>query len=175
MQRCENTDCCIQAGHEIGHRDPGLEGRRRLSISAETGHAHQPAHGLDDGVVARTVPVRACLAKAGDGAIDKARIDGRQFGVAQAMLFERSDLIVLDQHVRSANQLANDLAARRLGEIECDRALATVAGGEIGRFGRGVALHVRHEGRPPSPAVIAPTTALDLHDIGAEIGQKLGT
>jgi hypothetical protein len=63
------------------------------------GDAHQPAHGLDHQVVSGAFGVRAVLAKAGDRAIDQARVDGFEALVVQAVLLQAADLEVLHQDV----------------------------------------------------------------------------
>ena len=63
------------------------------------------------------------------------------------------------------------LALRRL-EIDGDRALAAVAGVEIGGRQRR-AVGALHEGRPPAARVVAVARPLDLDDVGAEIGERL--
>ena len=71
-----------------------------------------------------------------------------------------------------AASLRDDAPAVLALEIELDRALAAVGGMEIG--GAEMAAVGRlHERRPPAAGVVAGALALDLDDVGAEIGENL--
>ena len=53
--------------------------RRGSPAHPGIGHAHDAAHGLDDGVVGRIGGERPGLAEAGGGGVDQARIDLGEF------------------------------------------------------------------------------------------------
>ena len=152
----------------IGDGDAGL-----LWLAAGlAGDRHHAGHGLDDEVVAGAGRVRSVLAEAGDRAIDEARIDLLQAAIVEPVFPEAAELEVLDHHVRGRDQPAHGLGAFGRGEVNGDGAFAAIAGMVIG--GRQVLAVMAHdEGRPPFAGVVATIGALDLDDIGAEIGQQL--
>src|SRR5208337_4147698 len=82
---------------------------------------------------------------------------------------QAADLEVFDQHVRPRREPPHDLAPTFAREIGDDRALAAVAAVEISCSALAVGLDER---RPPAARVVA-FRALDLDDVGAEIGQCL--
>ncbi|KAG1076491.1 hypothetical protein G6F40_017344 [Rhizopus arrhizus] len=83
----------------------------------------------------------------------------------QAPLLQRAGLEVLDQHVGIGQQVAQQLLAGRLRQVQRHAFLVAVHADEVGR---GVA----QEGRAPAPGFIA-AGRLDLQDVGAVVGQDL--
>ena len=123
-------------------------------------------------VIARARGVGAALAEAGHRAVDQARVLLAQACVIEAELGESADLEVLDQHVRARRELSHDAPALLGFEIELDRALAAIGGVEIG--GAEMAAVSRFdEGRTPAARIVAGAFALDLDDVGAEVGEHL--
>src|SRR5262249_57896605 len=96
------------------------------------GQVHDPADALSHEVVARARGVRAVLTKAGDRAIDQARVVLAQARVIEAELGETPNLEILDQHIRARRQLLDDAPTFLALEIELDRTLAAAGGVEIG-------------------------------------------
>ena len=86
------------------------------------------------------------------------------------MAAQAPDLEVLDEDIGAAGKVADDSPALRGAEVDGDRALAAVAGMEIGGVYRPVA--VVDEGRPPLAGFIA-VEGFDLDDLGAEVSQHL--
>ena len=167
-ERGENADRGIDAGENIGdrHADPHRRPVRRA------GHAHDAADALRHQIVAGARRRRPGLAEAGHRAIDQAGIVGGEALVIEAEFGEPADLEILDQHVGARRELFDDALAFRLGEIGDDRALAAIGAMKIG--GRQIAaVGRRHEGRTPGAGVVARALALDLDDVGAEIGKDL--
>ena len=72
-ERGQHADGGVQAGEDVGQRDADLLRARALLAVGAAGDAHQPAHALDQEVVAGALRVRAGLAEAGDRAVDQAR------------------------------------------------------------------------------------------------------
>src|SRR5262249_26882312 len=136
------------------------------------GQVHDPAHALGHEVVAGARRVGAALAEAGDRAIDQARVLLAQACVIEAELGKPADLEILDQHVRAGRELLDDAPAVLALEITLDRALTAVSGVEIGRAEMATIGRL-DEGRPPAPRVVARPLALDLDDVGTEIGENL--
>src|SRR5262249_39592634 len=133
---------------------------------------HPPADTLGHEIVAGARVVRAGLAKAGDRAIDQARIGLAQARVVEAELGKPPDLEILDQHVRACRQLLDDTPSVLALEIELDRAFAAVGGVEIGGVEMAPAARPK-DGRPPAPRVLPRPFALDLDDVGTEVGKNL--
>ena len=127
---------------------------------------HNAAHALNDKIIARAMRIRPIVAKARDGAIDEAGVEGAQAGIIQAIFDQPPGFEILNQHIGPADQLAHDLLALWLFKIDRHRAFAAIAGMEIG----GVAFQ---EGRTPATRVIARPWPLDLDDIGTQIGKRL--
>ena len=106
LQRRQDADGHVHAGAGIadGRID---EGRR---ILGEAGDAHRAAHGLRDRLEALEAAVGAVGAEALDGRVDQARVDLGELLVAEAQPVQRARAEVLDQHVRLADHLLEQLA-----------------------------------------------------------------
>ena len=78
QERGQNALRCKHPGHQIGdHQLDALRSSTRHTVRF-AGDAHQPAHGLEDGVVTGPLAQRPCLTKAGDRpGENQSRIDGR--------------------------------------------------------------------------------------------------
>ena len=168
VQRGEDSHDRIDAGEDIGDRNPGALG---LAIR-RPGQVHDPAHALSHQVVARAGGIGPGLAEAGDRAIDQARAFLAQAGIVEAEFGEPANLEILDQHVRARRQLANDAPPVLALEIDLDRAFAAIGGVEIGGTEMAAVLAL-DEGRAPAPRVVTGAFALDLDHVGAEIGENL--
>ena len=84
-QRGQNGDRGVEAGDEIGNRHAHfhrLGARRAIGLA---GDAHQPAHALNEIVVAGFVLVRPVMAEAGERAIDQRGILGREAFVIETV------------------------------------------------------------------------------------------
>ena len=112
------------------------------------------------------------MAEAGDRAIDEARIDLAEAGVVEAVFRQTASLEVLDHDIGALGEAAHDVAPLGTLEIHRQRLLAAVAGMEIGGV-EPFAIFAGEERRPPAARVVAGAGALDLDDLGAEIGQRL--
>ncbi len=99
MQRGQDADGGVHAGHQVGHGHARLLRTAARQVVALAGDAHQAAHALNHEVVAGAAGVGAGLAEAGDGAVDQARVHFLETGVVQAVLGQAADLEVLDQDV----------------------------------------------------------------------------
>jgi hypothetical protein len=169
-ERRENADHRIDAAEDIGERDADPH---RLAIRRSR-NRHDPAHALDQQIIAGAMRIGPVLAKARDRAVDKTGVEARKVFIVEAELSETPDLEVLDQDVGARRQLAHDLAAFLGLEVHLDRALAAVrrvviGGAEIAAIGG------RHEGWPPAPRVVTRACSLDFDDLGAEVGEHLAT
>ena len=137
------------------------------------GDAHQPAHRLQDRVVAGARRVRPGLAEAGHRAIDDAGVDRLDRFVIEPVALEIADLVVLHHHVAGFGQLADDVLAFGRGDVDGDRLLVAV-GAEVERVVVvRLALGVFQVRRAEGAGVVAAAGAFDLDHLGAEIGQHL--
>src|SRR5262249_35123478 len=108
----------------------------------------------------------------GDRAIDQPRVVRRQALVVEAELRQPAYLEVLDQHVRAGGELAHDPPALVAFEVQLDRALAAVGGVEVGGPEM-LPVGAFDERWTPAARIVAGALALDLDDVGPEIGQAL--
>ena len=167
LQRRQDADHRIDAGEDVRHRHAGAG---RLAVR-RAGQRHEAADALRHQIVAGARRIRPGLAEAGDRAIDQARAGRREARIVEAEFLQAADLEVLDQDVRLRRELAHDALAVLALEVAFDRALAAIGRMEIG--GAEMAVLALDEGRPPGARVVAGLRALDLDDVGAEIGQHL--
>ncbi len=148
------------AAGDVGEWCPALDRRPARALA---GDAHDPAHRLRDQIEAAAMAVGSGPAKAGERAVDQARIALAQLLVVEAELRERARPVVLDHDVGILEQARqHPLAARGL-EVEHDAPLVAVDHHERGR------LAVDH--RQPAPGVVAARDLLDLDHVGAHVGQ----
>ncbi len=136
------------------------------------GDVHQPAHALNEKIIARARGVWPILPEARDGAIDDARIDRFQRSVIEPVFFETADFEVFDDHVGVRGEFPHARAAFVGFEVSRHAALAAIARMKIGRAEM-FAVLAFDEGRTPLAGVVARAFALHLHDIRAEIGEQL--
>ena len=106
------------------------------------------------------------LAEGADGAVDEARVGRPQSVGAEAQPLGRSGLQGMDEDVSSGREVAHNRPALLQREVDRHAALVAVEGEEGGRLAR----HLR---RSPVARVVAPSGALDLDDVGAEIGRRI--
>ncbi|MNZ90042.1 hypothetical protein D3C78_1089920 [compost metagenome] len=174
IQRRQHGVAGVHAGEYIDHGHTGSQRAAAGFTVGMAGDAHQAAHGLDHEVVARALGIGAVLAEAGDGAVDQARIEGLEAVVVEAVLPQPADLEVLHHHVGFQGHAAQQGLAFGVGHVDGDGALVAVAGREVSGFARVLAGIVLAEGRAPVAGVVAGDGALDLDDVGAQVGQHLG-
>ena len=116
--------------------------------------------------------VGAVLPEAGDRAIDEARVVLRQALVVEAEFGEPAGLEVLDHDIGARRELVHDALAVFGLEVDRDRALAAIARMII-RGRHLAAVRALDERRTPAARVVARAGALDLHHVGAEVGEDL--
>ncbi len=172
-ERGQHADGGVQAGEDVGERDAHLLRPGPLFALGAAGDAHQPAHALDQEVVAGALRVRAGLAEAGDRAVDEAGLHGQQAGVVEPVLLEAADLEVLQHDIGFHREAAHQRLAFGVGDVDRDRALVAVGAEVVRGVARLLAGRVLQPGRAPRARVVAGAGALHLDDVGAEIGQQL--
>ena len=96
-----------------------------------------------------------------------------QIVVTETIAREVADLVILDQHIALFRELAHELLAFRLRDIDRDRLLAAVRRAEIRGLARLFTLRVLQVRRRISARVIALQRPLDLDHFGAEVGEIL--
>src|SRR6185503_10094276 len=112
------------------------------------------------------------LPEPGHRAIDEARVVLRQSRIVEPEPGKPAGLEVLDHHIRARRELLHDAPAVVGLEVDRDRTFAAIARVIIrGRHLR--AVPALDKGRTPPARVVARAGALDLYDIGAEIGEDL--
>lgn len=145
-------------GEDVHDGHAHLGGPRVLA-----GDGHEPAQGLDEGVKAGLLPVRAGR-EAQDGQVDRAGVEPAHGLVGDPELFRRGGQEVVHDHVALFHEFSQDLLARRGGEVQGDPVLPAVDGQEVGGF-------PGHEGRAPAAGLVAPVGPLHLDHLRAEVGQ----
>ena len=156
----------VEPGREVADRHAALHGRALLLAR----HAHEAAHGLHGDVERALLGVRAGLAIAGDRAVDEPRIARLQLVVAEARADQRARPEVLDEHVRVLDQRVELGEIGLVLDVERDRPLVAVERGEVAGEHVIRAARALVQRRPAAHAVAA-VGALDLDDVGAEIGE----
>ena len=174
LQRGQDGGAGVQPGEDVGERHAHLHRAAAVLAVGAAGDAHQPAHALDQEVVAGAVRIRPALPEAGDGAVHQARVERAQGGIVQPVLRQAPGLEVLHQHVALLRQAPHQLLPLGAGEVDGHRLLVAVGAHVVGRLARGLAGGVGHVGRAPGARVVAAAGALHLDDLGAQVAQRLG-
>src|SRR2546428_8580300 len=164
VQRARDRDRHQHAGAGITERHAG-PGRRAVLVS---GDAEGAAARLGNHVEGEVVLERAAFAEALDLGVDDARIDRLHDVIGQAQPLDGARGKVLDHHVRLADHVLDELEPLGGLEIDRDRLLVGVEGVEIVGIGVGLA-------GAKTPAGVAHFRVLDLHDIGTQPAECLGT
>src|SRR5206468_7172686 len=76
----EDRDAGVEAGEEVDDRNADAHRPAAGLAVRKAGDAHQPAHALDDIVVAGTVGVGAVLPEAGDRGVYQPRVPAAERG-----------------------------------------------------------------------------------------------
>src|SRR5260221_2873906 len=126
-QRRANAERAVEPCYEVADRRAGAHGL----VARLAGDAHEAAHRLGDEVEGGAVAVGAAGTEAGDVAIDEIGLELFQPRRPKPHLFEDSRPVVLDQHVALGDKPCQDVAAFARAQVEGDRALVAVIGGEI--------------------------------------------
>src|SRR2546425_411051 len=164
VQRAHDRDRHQHAGAGITERDAG-PGRWAVLVS---GDAEGAAARLGNHVEGEVVLERAAFAEALDLGVDDARIDRLHDVIGQAQPLDGAWGKVLDHHVRLANHVLDELEPLEGLEIDRDRLLVCVEGVKIVGIGVGLA-------GAKTTAGVAHFRVLDLHDIGTQPAECLGT
>src|SRR5918998_3786403 len=151
------------AGEDVGDGYPDL----RRGTAHGSGEAHQAPFTLHDLVETRPVAVRPALPEARDRERDQLRVQLLEFSLIQTQLLHHPGAEVLDEHVGPADHVLQLLQIFRGLEVQHHRLLVPVHREEV----RGFPLYERWS---PAAAVVALPGALDLHHLGAGVGQHHG-
>ena len=164
VERAEDADRHHHAGAGVAERNAGPD-RRPVRLA---GDAHRAAGGLRDHVEGEVLLVGAALAEALDLGIDDAGVQRADRVIAEPQPLDRSGRHVLDHDVGLLGHVLDQSQAALGFEIDRDRLLVGVEFEEIERVG---AAGSAGKGRPAGLAAIR---VLDLDDLGAEPGERLG-
>ena len=125
----------------------------------------QPAHGLAQHTESGLGAVGAGLTESRDPQHDQLRVQGMQHLPAQAPIFHRSGLEILDQHIGMLRQFQHRFLSMLLAQIERNRALVSRLNlpPDRGAFTQ----------QSPGAQGISTLDRLDLDDVGTEIRQRL--
>ena len=113
--------------------------------------------GEDDAFVALEVRVRTGSAEGGDRRVDEARIVRRQRVVVETESARSPRAKRVDDHVAGEREVARHVVVGRITQVELDALRSPIPEGKGGL-------------RPKR----APTRGLDVHHVGAEVGEELG-
>ena len=124
-QRRENRDGPEQPGHYVADRHPDL--RRVAAVRVhEAGDRHQARFGLQHEVVTRAEGVRAGGAVPADREVHEVGVESLQGVVVQAETRQAAHPVVLEEHVRPAEQPPQDFNPGTLAQIQAQRPLVPV-------------------------------------------------
>ena len=160
VQRSQNAGLEVLCAAVVGHERP-VGGQRPAVEAARRDHS---ARCLPGDVGAFAVGLGTVGAEEAACGPDDAGVHGREVVVAQAPLVERAGLEVRQHHVGGLHQLQERFLACFDAQVECDGALAAVAG-DVDRRMAVVLEHVH------MAAHVAHSGQLDLDDLGAETVQ----
>ena len=110
--------------------------------------------------------------KSGNGAVDDARVAGRETCVVEPVARQRTDLEVLHEHIGLARHLHEQGRIFRTREVESDRALVAIGTGEVRGFA--FATSPVEPWGAEAARVVARSRTLHLDDVGSQVGEKLG-
>src|SRR6185369_413163 len=170
LQSQQDADHAMQCGQRIA--DAYADSHRHAPRLA--GQVAQAAHRFGHDTEARAIAIGSGLAIAADAQHDQAAIELEQAVGAEAPAFERSGTEVFNQHVGMAGEPAHDVLRVGILQVQGDRTF--VARLDLPPH-RGAVL----EQAPLAQGIAAARSGplrigrrLDLDDISAEIGQRLG-
>ena len=164
LQGGDDTVGGSQSAGDVG--EIGADRYRRAAFPA--GGADDAGHALQQQVLPGAGGERAVLAVAGERAVDERRIERAQaFGVEAEPGHDAGPEIV-DERIAAGREAADDFLALGPPQIDGEAAFVAVAGEERGA----VAVHPHAAGLPRRVTRFA---GFDLDDVGAHVGQHLGT
>ena len=164
LPREQGGDGCMRAelrADFVANR--GIDEFRHAAAAAL--HIRHDRHALNDIIIGRALGVRSLLAKADQRHIDQLRVGIPAVVIPQAQSFHRRRPHRCHQHIRRLHQFQQRIPARRVFQVQQDRALVAV-GVEEKRT------HARIAQRPQPPRNIS-AGRFDLDHIGAVIPQDL--
>src|SRR5215510_3878911 len=160
-------DLTLQQGHQNALRQEDARAQigngntdPHRPLPWDAGNGHQAAHALGNLVHARAIAIRTALPKAGDAAVDDARVDRAQALVIDPQTLFHPRAVILHDDVRILRQALKNGHALRFSEVERDALFVAVQVLEI----KPVAI-VTHA------ITIAPTGHFDLDGLRTPIDQ----
>ena len=157
----QGADGGVEGGGPVDDGNTGADGGHPL-LAGDHGDA---GHGLADGVVSDLIGVGAKLAVGGNVDHDDAGVNFLEDVVAEAHGGDGAGTEVLEEHVGDLDQLAQDLLALFLTQVDAQALLPAVVLDPVGAL-------LAHPGGVVAGLLAAET--LDLDDLGTHAGQHLG-
>ncbi|CPP71609.1 Uncharacterised protein [Bordetella pertussis] len=162
VQGQQHPHGAVQAGNGVAQRQAGAH-RCAAGLAVEIA---QPRHGFADGGKAGLLRLGAGLAVARDAQHDQTRVEGVQRLPRQAPFLHGAGAEVLDQHVGLGGQLARQVLALGLAQVHAHGLLVARL-----RFPPDRSAFMQ---QAPLAQRVALPGRLDLDDLRAEVGQRLG-
>jgi hypothetical protein len=164
-QRGQHAVGAVHAGQQVADRHAHPLG----VVRPGPGQRHQAGLTLGDLVVAGAPTLGPVVAEAADRQLHQPRVQLGQHVGAEAEAGQRAGPEVLQQHVRTPQQLGEHRLVVVVLEVEGDRLLVAVGGQEVRRLPvAGVRLHER---RAPAAGVVPAAGVLHLDHPGAEVAE----
>ena len=151
----------VHPGAGIAHRSGYRRGPVRLPVDRE-----RAGRRLRDRLLDREAGVRAAASETLDACVDQSRRNGAQRFVVDAEPLHHAGPEVLHEDVEPRHEAQEQRVARAAADVDRQAPLVGVPGAEQGGV-RLVAGAVRAAGPVAAPG------PLDLHDVGAQPGQRL--
>ena len=169
-QRAERADGGGEGRLEAGLVTEGLEGRQ-IRLTGRAVERRHAARAPRDHVGPAVAGVRPREPEGRDGGHHEPRVQRGEPGVVEAVRGHVLRVDVVHEEVGTGDQAVEDRAPARAGEVERDPALVGVQVEEEAAL-----LRVRRAARkrPPLARAVAGDERLDLHHVGAEVGEQLG-
>ncbi len=164
MQRRECADARESGGQRIADADARAAGRR----CRVTTDVAQPPHRFSDGAEPGARGIGPALTVSRHANHDQPGVNFFQFFVRQIPPLHRSGSKILEQEIRLRDQLARDLLALPLAQVQRDGLL-------VARDHRPPQRHAVRLLLAPLPHRVASARWLDLDDFGAEVAHQLPT
>ena len=170
VKRREDRICRIHPGEQIGDRNPDAHRPAARFPIGQPGQAHQPAHRLDDIIIARPRRIRPVLPETGDRRIDQSRIGGAKARRVEPELLQSPDAEILYQNIGIARHSTHQRRTLRRRKIHRHRPLPAVRRQIVSCD---LLIAILMPRRPPMPRIVPRPGLLDLDHLGAKIGQRL--
>src|SRR5262249_6159216 len=163
VQRCEHADAGVTPGTSVAKRHARLD-RTAGGLPRD---AHDATACLGDHVEGEVLLVTAPVAEALYGCVDDARVQRRDLIVGEAGPFNYARREILGKDVSLSDEIAQQFLAALALEIQRNRFLVRIEHHEVVAV---CILPIRRR----AASMLSANRVLDLNDLGAEPGERLG-